>query len=280
MGMCSDFDRILIERAGRLGNDSSELVEDVNKINGEVIETLNKCLRPYLININFGFSNKSMMKSPVLINELINNFTYQDEVISYGFILSDKNAINFEDLKEPIQEEMLAKEPLNEIKESIFLKLDDNITKLDNRENLLNTIVGQGLKFNKEIINSEAKEVEFAKKYQMLSKNTALFGEIVRDDAGSQQINLIKVDINEERQKSMHTNIASARSMKMMKKAFAPNIWGMRYATKGIDLNLAMSMANKASSINSKIDGSSLGKKKNKTNYMKKPSYEQKSEEL
>jgi hypothetical protein len=97
IGIGSDFDRILIERAGRLGNGSSAFVEDVNKINEVVIETLNKCLRPYLININFGFTNKSMMKSPILINNPINNFIYQDELISYGFILNNKNAIKFDD---------------------------------------------------------------------------------------------------------------------------------------------------------------------------------------
>ena len=182
MGIGNDFDKILIERAGRLGNGSSSFVEDVNKIKEVVIETLNKCLRPYLININFGFANKSMLRTPILVNEPINNFTYQDEIISYGFVLSDKNAIKFENLKDPIQVEMFAKDPLNEVKESIFLKLDDNITKLDNGENLLKTIVGQGLKFNKEIINSIEKEVEFAKKYQMVSRHTALFGEIIKDD--------------------------------------------------------------------------------------------------
>ena len=220
-----------------------------------------------------------MMKSPILINNPINNFIYQDELISYGFILNNKNAIKFDDLKEPIQVEMWAKDPLNEVKESIFLKLDDNITKLDNGENLLKTLVGQGLKFNKEIINSKQQEIEFAKKYQMLSKNTALFGEIVRDDTGSQQTNLIKVDINEEREKAMHRNIGSARPnhmrMRMNKAmAFAPHLGGMKCATKGI----AMPMANKILSFKSIINQSSKEKKKSNTNYMKKPSYEQKSD--
>ena len=95
IGIGDDFDKILIERAGRIGNGSSAFVIDVNKINEVVIEALNKCLRPYLININFCFANKSMMRCPILVNEPINNFTYQDEVISYSFILSDKNAIKF-----------------------------------------------------------------------------------------------------------------------------------------------------------------------------------------
>ena len=83
IGIGNDFDKILIERAGKLGNGSSSFVEVVNKINEVVIETLNKCLRPYLFNINFGFSKKSMLKNPIIINEPINNFIYQDELKKY-----------------------------------------------------------------------------------------------------------------------------------------------------------------------------------------------------
>ena len=43
IGIGNDFDKILIERAGKLGNGSSAFVEDVNKINEVVIETLNRC---------------------------------------------------------------------------------------------------------------------------------------------------------------------------------------------------------------------------------------------
>jgi len=285
IGIGNDFDKILIERAGKLGNGSSAFVEDVNKINEVVIETLNRCLRPYLININFGFANKSMLKNPILINQPMNNFTYQDEVISYGFILSNKNAINFEKLTEPIQVEMFAKDPLNEVRESIILKLDDNITKLNNGENLLKTIVGQGLKFNKQFINTEEKEVEFAKKYQMLSKNTALFGEILRDD--SQQTSLIKVDINEERKNAIQRNIVSGGAIRhmFMHKTLAAN------AARPMAVNMAMprgggmKCVNFTKSINldnfHKLANASYGKKKttNKTNnFVKKPSYEQKSD--
>ena len=208
IGIGNDFDKILIERAGKLGNGSSSFVEHINKINEVVIETLNKCLRPYLVGINFGFANKSMMKNPILINEPVNNFTYQDEVISYAFILNDKNKINFENIKEPIQVEMWAKDPLNDIKESIKLSLDDNITKLEDGDNLLKTIVGEGIKFNKQIINSIEKEIEFAKKYQILSKNTALFGEIEKNDE-SQKTELIKVKKKSIPTKSMRVGRAT-----------------------------------------------------------------------
>ena len=138
IGIGNDFDKILIERAGKLGNGSSSFVEVVNKINEVVIETLNKCLRPYLVNINFGFAKKSMLKNPIIINEPINNFIYQDELITYSFILNYNNRIKFENLKEPIQIEMWAKDPLNDIKESIKLSINDNITQIKSGDNLLN----------------------------------------------------------------------------------------------------------------------------------------------
>ena len=277
MGIGKDFDKILIERAGRLGNGTSSFVEHINKINEVVIETLNKCLRPYLININFGFANKSMMKNPILVNEPINNFTYQDEVISYGFILNNNNRIKFENLKEPIQIEMWAKDPLNDVKGSIKLTLEDNITQINNGDNLLKTIVGQGLKFNKQIKDSEEKEIEFAKKYQMLSKNTALFGEIVREGE-SQKTELIKVDINNERTKVINRPVKSAvRPMNWMQMPRRH----LGFATKSIPLgNLALehSMESKKKKCNKRAPPQTKAIAKNVLNLLKKPSYEQKSD--
>ena len=274
IGIGNDFDKILIERAGKLGNGSSSFVEHVNKINEVVIETLNKCLRPYLVGINFGFANKSMMNNPIIINEPVNNFTYQDEVISYAFVLNDKNKINFENIKEPIQVEMWAKDPLNDIKESIKLSLDDNITKLENGDNLLKTIIGEGVKFNKEITSSTEKEIEFAKKYQILSKNTALFGEIVKDGE-SQKTELIKVDINKERQQTIHRNIASAFGPRRKVNAFNSVRMGARGrgGFKGISM-CRMPMLTK--SMRPSEGTKTLAK--NVMNLAKKPSYEQKSD--
>ena len=209
IGIGNEFDKILIERAGKLGNGSSSFVENINKINEVVIETLNKCLRPYLVNINFGFVDKSMIKIPILINEPINNFIYQDELISYSFVLNYENKINFENLKEPIQVEMWAKDPINDIKDCITLTSDDNITKLKDGDNLLKTIVGQSLRFSKQFKDSEEKEIQLAKKYQILSPNTALFGEIINDKE-AQKSQLLKVNINIERRNALKRNVTSA----------------------------------------------------------------------
>ena len=286
IGMGNDFDKILIERAGKLGNGSFAFVEFINKINEVVIETLNKCLRPYLVNINFGFANKSMLKNPILINEPINNFTYQDELIIYSFILPEKNKINFDNLKEPIQIEMWAKDPLNEIKESIKLNLEENITKLENGDNLIKTIVGQGLKFNKEIITSKEKEIEFAKKYQILSKNTALYGEVLREGE-SQQTELIKVDINSERKIANQRNIVSAAGRRPMKRMAAlPHLGGNRFIlsrtlAKGMavtSIKNTKSSKPLANNVMNLVTKSSKEKAKTNNNFIKKQSYEQKSD--
>ena len=263
IGIGNDFDKILIERAGKLGNGSSSFVEVVNKINEVVIETLNKCLRPYLVNINFGFAKKSMLKNPIIINEPINNFIYQDELITYSFILNYNNRIKFENLKEPIQIEMWAKDHLNDIKESIKLSINDNIIQIKNGDNLLKSIIGQSLKFNKQIKDSKEKEIEFAKKYQILSKNTALFGEIVREGE-SQKTELLKVDINEERKNAINRNVVSA--MRPQRRMLA----------KGISSNRSSGMTGKMFKGLSNIPTKTLAK--NSMNYIKKPSYEQKSD--
>jgi hypothetical protein len=199
MGIGNNFDKILIQRSGMLGKGSSHFIEDINKINDVVIEALNKCLRPYLVDLKFNFSN-NIIKNPIIINEPINNFTYQDEVVSYSFILDSKNKINLNNLKQPIHIEITGKDPLNEIKEGIDLSFPDNIFKLKDGNNLIKIIIGQGLKHNKNLLESAEKEIEFSKKYQLLSKNTALFGEIIKDGNIS-QTELIKVDLNKKPRK-------------------------------------------------------------------------------
>ena len=56
-------------------------------------------------------------------------------------------------------------------------------------------IVGKALKTNNKLLNDEKKEIEFAKKYQILSKNTALFAEL--SNVGKIESKLINININE-----------------------------------------------------------------------------------
>ena len=213
MGIGNDFDKLLIERSGKVGNGTSSFVEDVNKINEVVIDTLNKCLRPYLVDLKFSFNNGSLIKDPILVNEPINNFTYQDEVVNYSFILGPKNKIN---LSNPIKVDIKAKDPLKEIGQSFNLSSPENIVSLDQGDNLIKNIIGLGLKYNKNLLDSTEKEIEFAKKYQLLSKNTALFAEILKDGSSAQN-ELIKVNLNNERKSRPNSNIIMAnRSPRIM----------------------------------------------------------------
>ena len=274
MGIGNDFDKILIERSGKLGKGSSSFVEDINKIKEIVIDTLNKCLRPYLVNLSFSFNNDSI-KNPILINEPINNFTYQDEIVSYSYILDNKNKFNLKDLKQPIHVEIKAKDPLKEIKEEINLISPENIIMLNNGDNLLKIIIGQGLKYNKLLLESKDKEIEFAKKYQLLSKNTALFGEILKDGNISQN-QLIKVHINEERKKALERVRFSGAKMKMKRMAFAPTA----SAKPKLDINfLSRSKALPNKGMKKAVVNTKLAKlsKKEETikEYTKKPSFVQ-----
>ena len=196
IGIGNDFDQVLIERSGKLGKGSSSFVENVEKINTAVIDTLNKCLRPYLTDVQFNFKSFQNNNNNSLIKcNPVNNFTYQNETMNYSFILADNNKIDIEKLTEPINIEITGKDPKNLIQENVSFINNQNIIKLENGDEMAKMIVGKALKNNKDLINDEKKEVEFAKKYQILSKNTALFAEILNDN--SNQTKLIKVNLND-----------------------------------------------------------------------------------
>ena len=188
IGIGDNFDKIFIERSGKLGKGSSSFVTSLEKINSEVINALNRALRPYLINIKFEFENyKDDISSNILsCNSIDNsiNFIYQNEVINYSFILPGNKELT--NLKIKIS----GKDPINFI-ENIFCF--DNIIKLENGEELSKIIVSRALKKNDELLNNEIKEVNFAKKYQILSKNTALFAKILNEE--NQKAELIKVHL-------------------------------------------------------------------------------------
>ena len=291
IGIGNDFDKILIERSGKLGKGSSSFVEDVNKIKEIVIDTLNKCLRPYLVDLSFSFNN-GPIKNPILVNEPINNFTFQDEIISYSYILDSKNKFNIKNVKQPIHVEIKAKDPFNEIKEDINLISPENIIILNNGDNLLKIIIGQGLKYNKLLLESTDKEIEFAKKYQLLSKNTALFGEILKEGNISQN-QLIKVNLNEERRKALGRGLYSGVAMNRKRMTAAPKkmfrlskgLQNMELLSpmekKGINLvnNTAKVLTKGSNKLNNMAKNNKITiKKKAMVEYAKKPSFVQRDD--
>ena len=196
LGIGDRFDEIFIERSGKLGKGSFLFVKNVEEINSAVINTLNKCLRNYLIDINYTFINyKNNLNNNIISCNPMDNFAYQDEIINFSFILNEKNKIDIDELSEPIQIEIIGKNQKNIVKQSVSFD-KRNIIKLPNGDELSKMIIGKSLKNNKELIDDKKKEVEFSKKYQILSKNTALFAEIIKENNNGEQNKLIVVDLS------------------------------------------------------------------------------------
>ena len=191
IGIGNGFDTLLIEQCGKLGKGSSSFVKDIENLNSVVIDVLNKGLRPYISNIKFEFENyKDEISSNIITCNPINNFTYQNEIMNYSFILPGEKDLSNLKIK------IIGKAPNNKIEENIIF---ENIIKLENGDDMSKMIVGKALKNNEDLINDEKKEVEFAKKYQILSKNTALFAEIFNEE--KQQSKLIEVNLSNLKEK-------------------------------------------------------------------------------
>ena len=106
--------------------------------------------------------------------------------MNYSFILPGKKELT--DLKLKI----VGKDPINLIVTNVSF---ENCIKLEYGDEMTKMIVGKALNNNEEFKKDEKKEIEFAKKYQILSKNTSLFAEIKNKE--SQQDKLIKVELKE-----------------------------------------------------------------------------------
>ena len=197
-GIGNCFDKILIEKSGKLGKGSSSFVENVELIKPIVIEVLNQYLRPYLSNVNFVFTDfqKNIENSIISCNP-INNFTYQDEIMNYAFILDENNKIDIDNISDIINVKIIGKEKNNNIEENISFEKNKNIIKLKDGDEMAKMIVGKSLKNNKDLISDEKKEIEFATKYQILSKNTAFFAEILNDN--NSQTKLEKINLTENK---------------------------------------------------------------------------------
>ena len=187
IGIGNDFDKVLIYKCGKLGNGTSSFVKDLDKLNEVIVDVLNKSLRPYITDIKYEFENyKEDIDKNIISCRPQNNFTYQNEIMNYSFILPGKKELP--DLKLKI----VGKDPINLIVTNVSF---ENFIKLEYGDEMTKMIVGKALNNNEEFKKDEKKEIEFAKKYQILSKNTSLFAEIKNKE--SQQDKLIKVELKE-----------------------------------------------------------------------------------
>ena len=204
IGIGNHFDKVLVERSGKVGKGSSFFVKDAENIEMVMLNILVKCLRPYLIDINFNFNNnEKILKNKIISSTVTNDFSYNDEIINFSFILDEKNKIFFDD---NINIEITAKDPINLIKQKIYFKQNENVFKISDGDEMAKMIVGNALKNNLEFIENEKREIELSTKYQILSKNTAIFTEILNNKNGKieqndKKIKLTKVNLNEYKPK-------------------------------------------------------------------------------
>ena len=202
-GIGNYFDKVLIEKSGKLGKGSSSFVENVELIKPIVIKVLNQYLRPYLSNINFVLTQfQKNIDNNIIACNPVNNFTYQDEIMNYSFILDENNKIDIDNISDVINIKIMGKENNNNIEENITFEKNKNIIKLKDGDEMAKMIVGNSLKNNKDLISDEKKEIQFATKYQILSKNTAFFAEILNNDVSQtklEEVNLTENPINRKR---------------------------------------------------------------------------------
>jgi hypothetical protein len=186
IGIGNDFDKILIERCGKLGKGSCNFVPNVEEINDAVIDSLNKSLRPYLVKTKFDIKDiQKLYECPPFCN-----FYYQDDVINYSLLVDGKNE------KNEFEVEINSNDTKKDIKENLKI---DKVIKLPEGEILSRIIIGNYLKLKKDLEKEE--EIKIAKEYQVLSKNTSLFGEIIGEGG---QNELIKVELGKNDQRNRH----------------------------------------------------------------------------
>ena len=192
-GLGKEFDKDLIEKCGKAGKGTSYFVDEIEKINSCVFNALNKDLRPFITNVNIKFGNyEEEINSSIITYNPLNDMVYQSDLMNCSFILPGNKELN------NLKIIMEGKDQMNTIKREYCF---DKIIKLHEGEELSKMIVGNALKNNEELINDEKKEIAFAKKYQVLSKNTALFAEVLNEEKQEQK-NLIKVDLTNFHKKS------------------------------------------------------------------------------
>ena len=161
IGIGSYVNKDSIINISKAGNGSYHFINDVSDLKNEIFKILNVCTKEYINNYSFILNNKAIYEL-----QPINKITYTNDSLNYCFIKEDKNNIkikfNWENLNEKFQKE--------------YQFNPEEILKIKDGEELSKLIIGLSFKYN--IINTEKEQIDFSKKYQVLSKYTTLFADI------------------------------------------------------------------------------------------------------
>ena len=183
IGIGSDVNKDSIINISKAGNGSYHFIDDVSDLKNKIFEILNDCTKEYINNYSFILDKKAVYEL-----QPINKITYCNDSVNYCFIKENKidNDINikfnWENLKEKSQKEYQ-------------FKLDE-ILKMKDGEELSKLIIGLSFKYN--IINNEKEQIDFSKKYQVLSEYTTLFEDIENDVPITNEIKTFEAKINSD----------------------------------------------------------------------------------
>ena len=161
IGIGKNYKKETIMQIGKVGNGSYSFVDNLGDINSSVIDTVNLCLRNYLYKVNFDIRD-SYIRYP-----LEKNNVYQDDVVIFSYI--KRGDIN----KGKIGIKMNAYIPKEGKKEERKIIIDKPVI-LEEGNILGKIIIGNFIKR----ITDEIIITGLSKEYQVLSKYTALYGEI------------------------------------------------------------------------------------------------------
>ena len=168
-GIGDDFDKEFIISSGK--NGSYCFIENISKIKSNVIRTLNESIRSYLFDSKISIKNINL-EYTYIPNDRI---CYQDEILNFYFIVKNKiDGILNIDLEFYDKNQLVKKELIFNNKNIIYEDEGDIISKI---------IIGNILNNNTSLEIGEDKNIELAKKYQVLSKFTSLYAEIENEFA-------------------------------------------------------------------------------------------------
>lgn len=202
LGIGNDYDKDLIEKAGTVGKGSSYFVNDINNIKNEVINSLNHSMRPYLVNCAFDMQ----LQNHKLIYPEITQVIYLNDIVNFGKICKGK-----EQPQSPIKVVLTGERVGNEIKSITNDYNINNILSLPDGDELSKSIVGELLSYEE---LPEDKEIAYAKEYQILTKQTALFGECKGSGSGNDLVP-IKLEYPSSYRGFMHHNVVMAPKLMM-----------------------------------------------------------------
>ena len=223
LGIGSDYDKDLIEKAGSVGKGSSYFVNDINNIKNEIINSLNHSMRPYLVNCAFDMQ----IQNHKLIYPEITQVIYLNDIVNFGKICKGN-----QQPQSPIKVVLTGEKVENGFKSITTDYSINNILNLPDGDELSKSIIGELLSYEE---LPEDKEIAYAKEYQILSKQTALFGECKGDGSGNALVP-IRLAYHFPNRRFMCPNIPNAfvgapRMMKMnapMQMGCAPSMGGLR----------------------------------------------------